>query len=263
MPDIVHGDENLAEAERERKCSCPMAMIARSYGIGGCAFGSGLRILIMAIDPLTTALHDFALHLVREEPLVASEYDAMVAHLRAAGAGRGAPQPGSRIPSFTLPDETGSLVSSEALLEHGPVVLSFIRGSWCEFCSIELEYLRRHATEIEEMGGQIVVISAELAGGGAALRAERKLPFPILADADFGVAMIFGLVVPVNEAVRDLHRSWGLNFARLYGADTPFLPIPATYVVAGDHQVVAAHVDPDFRRRMPIEAILDALAQKH
>ena len=38
-----------------------------------------------------------------------------------------------------------------------------------------------------------------------------------------------------------------------------FLPIPATYVVASDGRVVAAHVDPDFRKRMEPADIVAAL----
>ncbi len=37
------------------------------------------------------------------------------------------------------------------------------------------------------------------------------------------------------------------------------LPIPATFVVGTDGRVAARFVDPDYRRRMAIEDMLDAL----
>jgi len=37
------------------------------------------------------------------------------------------------------------------------------------------------------------------------------------------------------------------------------VPIPATFVVGRDGVIVARHVDPDFRNRMDIEAIVAAL----
>ena len=37
------------------------------------------------------------------------------------------------------------------------------------------------------------------------------------------------------------------------------LPIPATFVVGTDGQVKARFVDPDYRRRMAIENMLEAL----
>lgn len=39
-------------------------------------------------------------------------------------------QPGSRLPAFTLPDEHDNTVSSPALVEQGPVVITFYRGVW-------------------------------------------------------------------------------------------------------------------------------------
>lgn len=37
---------------------------------------------------------------------------------------------GDKAPSFELPDQDGNTVSSAALLEKGPLVLTFFRGHW-------------------------------------------------------------------------------------------------------------------------------------
>ena len=37
---------------------------------------------------------------------------------------------GDEAPEFTLPDQTGAGVSSEELLQKGPLVVSFYRGAW-------------------------------------------------------------------------------------------------------------------------------------
>ena len=37
---------------------------------------------------------------------------------------------GGRVPLFTLPDLQGTTVASIDLLEQGPLVISFYRGSW-------------------------------------------------------------------------------------------------------------------------------------
>lgn len=39
-------------------------------------------------------------------------------------------QPGDRIPSFFLPNVSGSMISSEDVLARGHMVLSFYRGVW-------------------------------------------------------------------------------------------------------------------------------------
>ncbi len=37
---------------------------------------------------------------------------------------------GDQAPAFALPNQDGTIVSSDELLEQGPIVLSFFRGHW-------------------------------------------------------------------------------------------------------------------------------------
>ncbi len=37
---------------------------------------------------------------------------------------------GESLPDFTLPDENGNLINSKALLDKGPLAISFYRGIW-------------------------------------------------------------------------------------------------------------------------------------
>ena len=47
--------------------------------------------------------------------------------------------------------------------------------------------------------------------------------------------------------------------ASFYGNDGWVLPIPATFVVAGDGKIRARFVDPDFRKCMEIDDLIAAL----
>ena len=53
-----------------------------------------------------------------------------------------------------------------------------------------------------------------------------------------------------------------VDLDRFQGHGGWFLPIPATLVIGKDGHVKARFVDPDFRHRMGIEAILSALADR-
>ena len=48
---------------------------------------------------------------------------------------------GDLLPDFTLPDSRGELVSSNELLARGPLVVAFVRGPWCPYCSLALTAL--------------------------------------------------------------------------------------------------------------------------
>jgi hypothetical protein len=50
--------------------------------------------------------------------------------LKTSGLERRALKVGDHAPSFTLPNQDGVEMASEALLREGPLVVSFFRGHW-------------------------------------------------------------------------------------------------------------------------------------
>ena len=63
----------------------------------------------------------------------------------------------------------------------------------------------------------------------------------------------------VGEEMQQLMLARDANPAQSQGNDSWFVPVPATFVVGRDGRIVARHVDPDYRKRMEIDAVLDAL----
>src|SRR5450755_4148276 len=59
---------------------------------------------------------------------------------------------GSQAPVFIQPDHDGKPVSSSDLLDHGPVVLCFIRGRWCPFCVGQMEAMNLVLSQIVQAG---------------------------------------------------------------------------------------------------------------
>ena len=72
--------------------------------------------------------------------------------------------------------------------------------------------------------------------------------------------MSLNLTIWVGEEMKRLIRDeFGHDIASFQGNETWTLPIPATFVVAPDGTIRARFVDPDFRRRMTVEELIDAL----
>ncbi len=197
---------------------------------------------------------------VREFGLPFAEaYDDLVARIRSGEAGSTAPEPGEPMPEFLLPDSSGRLVSLDDILAEGPAVVSFNRGHWCEYCTIELTALRQGLNEIAAHGAKVVSIMPESEAFTARAAGNAGNRFKVLSDIDNGYALTVGLAIWLGERVRALYLSHGLNLERFQNSPNWFVPIPATFVVGRDGVIVARHVDPDFRNRMDIEEIVAAL----
>jgi peroxiredoxin len=193
-------------------------------------------------------------------PDLESTYDELVARLKASDADLLVPAIGERLPDFLMTDSDGQLVDLASLLRKGPLVVSFNRGPWCDYCGLELHALARAYPDIVAAGGEVVSIVPETAQYARALQQGRGLPFRVLTDLDLAYAFSLGLVFWVGDKIKETYRQFGIDLERFQGNGGWLLPIPATLVVGRDGRVKARFVDPDFRRRLGIEPILRALA---
>lgn len=192
-------------------------------------------------------------------PELEATYDQLVARIAANAPDSRVPAIGEPLPDFCLTDSEGHLVELSALLRRGPVVISFNRGPWCDYCGLELHALSRAYPAIQAKGGEVVSIVPEKAEYARVLQAKRGLPFRVLTDLDLGYALSLGLVFWVGQKIMDMYRGFGIDLARFQGHGGWLLPIPATLVVGRDGRIKARFVDPDFRHRMRMEDILRAL----
>lgn len=186
-------------------------------------------------------------------------YQSLITQLDAAAAGLTAPAIGDRLPPFLLPDHKGRLVDLNDLLQNGPLVVSFNRGHWCEYCQLELRAFAEAHTKLAAHGAQVVSIMPERAEYTSKVLALTNGTVTVLSDVDNGYALSVGILMWLGDTVRGLYQQFGLDLERYQGNGMWFVPIPATFVVDRDARIVARKVDPDFRGRMDIEGIEAAL----
>jgi peroxiredoxin len=210
--------------------------------------------------PLNVRLESFAESVRIASPAFAEEVDRLVARLNLNGSGATAPAVGDPMPPFMLPDDQGHLVTLEQLLAKGPVALSFHRGHWCPYCRLNTNALAQAQREVEPIGGQIVAVTPDLQHFATALKSDAAAkPFPILTDFDNGYALSLNLAIFVGLEMQKFMKGAGWDIAPYQGNDAWILPIPATFVVGPDSIIRARFVDPDYRKRMAIDVIVDAL----
>jgi peroxiredoxin len=209
---------------------------------------------------LDERLDAFAAAVRAMSPAFAEAVDRLIDRLKNAQVGAGAPAVGDFMPQFTLPDQTGRVVTLAALLERGPVAVVIHRGHWCPYCRINTRALAKARPLIEAAGGQVVAIVPDRQRYAAIVRAEAEADFPVLTDMDNGYAMSLNLVFWVGEEMRGFMAAAGLDLAEYQGSDAWMVPAPATFVVGRDGRIRARFVDPDYRKRMTIESMLAAFS---
>lgn len=204
--------------------------------------------------PLSRRLQAIAEEVRGRSPEFAVAVDTFVGRLEAAQAGEGAPAVGEEMPDFTLPDQDGRLVSLGALLEQGPAVIAFHRGHWCPYCRLNMVGL----AEIQDQIGaaRMVSISAEQQQFTRKLREEAGARFPFLTDVDAGYALSINLAIWVDEFMASLIAGAGWDVPGYQGGQAWILPVPAVFIVDRAGVVRTRHVDPDYRRRMELDAIV-------
>lgn len=204
--------------------------------------------------PLSLRLQAIADEVRVKGPDFAVAVDSFVARLEAAQAGQGAPQVGDAMPGFTMPDQDGRLVRLDEIIERGPAVLAFHRGHWCPYCRMNMSGL---AEIQDELGNaRIYAISAEQQAYTRKLKAESGASFPFLTDVDAGYTLSINLSIWVDEFMASLIAGAGWDIPGYQGGEAWILPVPSVFILDGEGIIRTRHVDPDYRRRMELDAIV-------
>nr|WP_243444195.1 peroxiredoxin-like family protein [Acetobacter persici] len=129
------------------------------------------------------------------------------AELISSGVAEKTLKAGDTAPSFKLNDPEGHPVSSAALLEKGPLVISFYRGVWCPYCNMELQALQQALPAFRGLGANLIAISPQTAVNSRKSVRQNHLEFPILSDTHNAVAAEFGLRFALPDYLVELYKS--------------------------------------------------------
>lgn len=171
------------------------------------------------------------------------------AELVTSGAAARALGAGDEAPPFVLNDANGNPVASSALLEQGPLVISFYRGVWCPYCNMELQALQEALPAFRAAGAQLIAISPQNAANSRKSIPNNGLDFPILSDPGNETAAAFGLRFVLPDYLIDLYKSLKNDLPAFNGDASWTLPMPGRFVVTQDGVIRYAEVNPDYTRR--------------
>ncbi len=99
---------------------------------------------------------------------------------------------GELAPDFTLPGDTGELVTLSEL-RGKPVVLYFYPRDNTSGCTTQACGIRDAWSEFEAAGAVVLGVSPDGVSSHAKFRGDFELPFTLLADTDHAVAEAYGV----------------------------------------------------------------------
>ncbi|WP_042880344.1 peroxiredoxin-like family protein [Cupriavidus necator] len=181
------------------------------------------------------------------------------AELIASGQAGRAIKAGERAPAFVLRDQDNNEVSSAALLQQGPLVVTFYRGVWCPYCNLELQALNEALPQIEALGARVVAISPQTAVNSRKSVRTGQLGFPVLSDVGNETAAAFGLRFALPDYLVDLYKALKNDLPAFNGDPSWTLPMPARYVIGTDGIVLYSEVNPDYTQRPDPSEMLPVL----
>ena len=193
-------------------------------------------------------------------PEFMKQVDALMDKAKAFEQGAEALAVGQMAPDFSLPNQEGESVSLSKLLEKGPVVVSFYRGSWCPYCNLQLRALQAHLDEIHGLGAELVAISPQVPDDSMSKNDISKMTFQVLSDQGAQVAAQYGVAWQVPEFLLEhMKVDRQLDLESINKGNGKILPIPATFVINQQGEVVWCFVDVDYRTRSEPADIIAAL----
>jgi len=180
--------------------------------------------------------------------------------LQALGISKKALKFGDKAKEFILPNALGKPVSLYQVLDENDfVVVNFYRGEWCPYCNMELNALQNINEELNSLNAKLIAVSPQSPDASLSTMQAHELAFEVLSDSYNKVAKAYGLVFSLAQELRPLYESFGIDIPGLNGEDSYELPMPATYVVNKDKEIIYAFVDEDYTKRAEPQEILEAI----
>lgn len=165
---------------------------------------------------------------------------------------------GETLPEFNLPDATGNSVALSSFTNDF-LILTFYRGGWCPFCNMELRALQEVLPELKSLKADLVAISPETPDNSLTTSEKNELTFSVLSDAGNLYAKELGLVFQMPEDLREVYNSFNLKVDEHNGNNDYELPMPATYIVNKQREVIYGFTPEDYTERLDPETILEVL----
>lgn len=168
----------------------------------------------------------------------------------------------SKVPDFKARDQHGNEIVFKDIRKKGNVVVVFTRGSWDPYSNRYLKRLQDSLEFIKAGKAELIVITPETKEGIDSTIAKTGATFPIIYDSTMKITNAYNSSYKVDEKtlVRYKNSNPSIDLLKINNQrKDAYLPITAVYIVNNEGSVTFRYFDEDFRKRVSVKEILQAL----
>ena len=168
---------------------------------------------------------------------------------------------GDKAPDFKMMDQDGKSVNLEEIIEHGPVLMVFLRAEWCSYCVRHLKEFQDNLQDLHDAGNvKVVAVSPQQTSYMQKFHKENQFAYPILYDEDHSVMKDYKVFFHVTDRYNDyIEKAKGERIEVFNGDTEPVMPVPATYLIGQDKTIKYVHYDPNYKKRSDINEVIAQL----
>ena len=167
---------------------------------------------------------------------------------------------GVKAPGFQAVDADNELFNLTAALKTGPVVMIFYRGHWCPICNKHLGTVQDSLKLITDRGATVVAVSPQKPEYLKKIADKAEVTFRLLYDEGYAIADAYDVTfTPAKKQIFTYNVMLNAKLKEAQSDETQRLPIPATYVISREGNIVWRQFDPDYKNRSTVKDILNNL----
>lgn len=166
---------------------------------------------------------------------------------------------GAKAPEINLTID-GKQVALADFYKDQNVAVIFYRGYWCPVCNKHLSEFATRAKELEDKGIKLIAITPEAQEGIKKTKENTQADFTIVSDVDGSIQRAFDVDYEVTSGyVNKVSEKLKVSISKNNVNGKAELPVPATYIINKEGEIIFAHFDPDYHNRASIDDILGAI----
>lgn len=170
---------------------------------------------------------------------------------------------GDKIPEFTLTNQNNKIVNIKDIIEKNRyTVINFFRGDWCPYCNIELNALQKIISQLKILNTTLISLSPQTSNRSLYSKQNLSLDFEIFYDKNNTIAKDFGLTFTLDKELIPIYENLGIDILESNKTNNYTLPIPATFIVNKNYEIIYSFVEEDYTKRCEPKDILNIIKKE-